>query len=852
MYAESEDKQVKKSIIKISALIVIFFVALICFSLATNQTNEDLTKEMKEATLPIVSLYTNNIQVNELHGYTKSMDVAYMRDTITPVGDDMVIPARVATYGMKIDSISYRIRSMDGKNLISEAEITDQETKSDEISMKIPIQNLITQDKEYVLILELKKKDKTIYYYTRIEKQSGTDLAACLNFAMDFHNNTFDKTKSQELTKYIEPDRTLDNTSLAHVTINSSLNQISWGNLKVTPLSQPVPSIKEINPSYSVITLQYVLTSTNQDNEMEYYNVTEYFRIRYTSSRIYLLNYDRTMNQVFRGENNSFSDTYIQLGIRDSNISYKADQNGNNVCFVQQGELWSYNQSGNRLSQIFSFLGFEGIDERSNYDQHDIKIISIDEVGNINFAVYGYMNRGKHEGEVGVGVYRYDATANTIEEEAFIPSKQSYQTMKTDVGELIYESNFGTLTIMFQGNVYQIDLQKKTTKILVSNVTTNAYAVSNNNEFFAYVDHGESSSDTIHILDLNAQDKDYTIQGREGEYLRPLGFMDKDFIYGTALSGNIVTDRAGNVTFPMHKISIMDMSKSSHKILKEYQKEGYFVSDIKMDQNTIYLDRMTFNGTVYQPTELDTIMNSQENKATQVVVHQISTEDKELQMQLQLPKQVAEEAPKLLTPKEIVLKDNREFALSTEKTTDFYYVYANTGVTLATDDLSKAITNANENMGVVIGQGQKYFWKRAKSTDVRPMQVMVGEADANGNGVQKCISALLESDGINVSVQDLMTNGDTMIQILTTALSDATVLNLNHCSVDSVLYYVSQGVPVIAMTGNDSAVLIVGYDRNNIYVYNPLNGQTTTQSITDADTQFAQNGSVFLTYMKKN
>lgn len=842
----------KKSIIKISALIVIFIVALIGFSFATNQTNEDLTKEMKDATLPLVSLYTNNIQINELHGYTKSMDVAYMRDTITPVGDDMVIPAQIQTYGMKIDSISYRIRSMDGKNLIAEADIKDQQTKSDEISMNIPIQNLITQDKEYVLILELKHSDATMYYYTRIVKQTSTDLASCLNFAMDFHNNTFDKTKSQELTKYIEPDKSVDNTSLAHVTIHSSLNQISWGDVKGTPLTEPIPSIQEINDSYTVISLKYVLTSTNQNNEMEYYNITEYFRVRYTSSRIYLLDYDRTMNQIFRGENNSLSDTYIQLGIRDSDIQYKADQNGDNVCFVQQGELWSYNQSNNRLSQIYSFLGFEGIDERSNYDQHDIKIISIDEVGNINFAVYGYMNRGKHEGEVGVGVYRYDATANTTEEEAFIPSKQSFQVMKSDVGELIYESSFGTLTIMFQGDVYQVDLQKKTTTVLVSGLTKNAYAVSDNNEYFAYVDKGESSSDAIHILDLNAKEKDYTIQGQSGEFLRPLGFMEKDFIYGTALSQNVVTNMAGNVTFPMHKISIMDMSKSSHKILKEYQKDGYFVSDIRMDQNTIYLDRMTFNGSTYQSADLDTIINSQENDALQVSIHQTSSDDKEEQMQLQLPKKVSQETPKLLTPKEIVLTENRNFALESDRSENFYYVYAENGVTLATSDLSEAITNANTNMGVVIGSGQQYFWKRAKKTEVSPMQITIGEADSNGNSVQKSVSGLLESDGVNVSVQDLMASGDTTIQILTTALSDATVLNLNHCTVDSILYYISQGAPVIAMTGNDSAVLIVGYDRNNVFIYNPSNGQTTTQSITDAEAAFSQNGDVFLTYMKNN
>ncbi len=38
-------------------------------------------------------------------------------------------------------------------------------------------------------------------------------------------------------------------------------------------------------------------------------------------------------------------------------------------------------------------------------DLHDIRLISVDEKGNTTFTVVGYMNRGVHEGRVGVAVY---------------------------------------------------------------------------------------------------------------------------------------------------------------------------------------------------------------------------------------------------------------------------------------------------------------------------------------------------------------------------------------------------------------------------------------------------------------
>lgn len=841
----------KKGIIKASVLIVVFFAALIGFSFATNKTNEDLTKEMKDATLPVVSLYTNNTQINELHGYTKSMDVAYMRDTLTPIGSDMNLPVKIQTYGMQVSSISYKIRSMDGKDLIADSDISDKTVTSDDISMNIPIQNLITDNKEYVLILELKNKKTSIFYYTRILKQSSTDLGACLNFVMNFHNSTFDKTAAASLVNYIEPNSTGNNTSLAHVTINSSLDQVSWGSFKGKQLSTPIPSIEEINNSYTVISLNYVLTSTNANNEMEYYNIKEYYRVRYTSSRMYLLNYDRTMNQIFRGENNSLTANYIQLGIRDNSISYKANKGGTNVCFVQQGELWSYDQQNSRLSQVFSFLGFEGIDNRDNYDQHDIKIINIDEVGNINFAVYGYMNRGMHEGQVGIGIYRYDSTANTVEEETFIPSNQSYQVMKSDIGELIYENNEGILSIMMQGSVYQVDLQTKKSKVLVSGLTKNAYAVSDTNEYFAYVDKDANSSSTIHVLDLNTKN-DYTVNAGNGEYVRPLGFMENDFIYGTASSANVLTDAAGNITFPMYKVTIADILKPSHDVLKEYQKSGYFVSDVRIDKNTIYLDRLTFNGSIYTAADLDTIMNSKEDETKEISIHQTNTQDKEIEMQLQLDSQVADTAPKLLTPKEIVLKNNRDISLNLPTNTQKYYVYAQGEVVCATTNLSEAITSANQNMGVVIGNGQKYLWKRARNAGVTPINVTVGESDTSGSAIAKCVSALIENDGVNVSVQELLNTGDTPQNVLKDTLQNVTVLDISGCTADSILYYISEGVPVFALTGSNMAVLVVGYDANNVFIYDPATNSTYAKSMTDATAMFNKAGNVFLTYIKNS
>ena len=101
-------------------------------------------------------------------------------------------------------------------------------------------------------------------------------------------------------------------------------------------------------------------------------------------------------------------------------------------------------------------------------NHHDIKILNVDETGNITFMVYGYMNRGTHEGEVGTIVYHYDGLAHTVEEEVFIPYSKSYEILRAEMGLLMYENDQGILYIMQEGNVYRIDLNKKKKKKEIS------------------------------------------------------------------------------------------------------------------------------------------------------------------------------------------------------------------------------------------------------------------------------------------------------------------------------------------------------------------------------------------------
>ena len=123
-----------------------------------------------------------------------------------------------------------------------------------------------------------------------------------------------------ELSKYMEPNSEGDNTTLSKVTIHSNLKQLGYVDLEMTKLSDPVIDIKEVAKDTGSFELNYVI-SGDYNKQRKYYFVNEKYRIRYTLDRIYLLDYQRTMDQIFDENDDIFANDKIDLGITDENVS---------------------------------------------------------------------------------------------------------------------------------------------------------------------------------------------------------------------------------------------------------------------------------------------------------------------------------------------------------------------------------------------------------------------------------------------------------------------------------------------------------------------------------------------------
>lgn len=419
--------------------------------------------------------------------------------------------------------------------------------------------------------------------------------------------------------------------------------------------------------------------------------------------------------------------------------------------------------------------------------------------------------------------------------------------MKTELGQLMYVNEGGELFLMVNGTVYGIDLNTLEVRKVIEDLQDGSFAVSESNRYVAWRTEDES---TIHVMNLSNLKEVGKLTAGSGEIVKPLGFMQEDFVYGVAKEADILEDAAGNVTTPMYQIKIMDVSSDTPEVLKTYEKSGYYVSDVTIDGYTMYLNRIQYNGTAFVEADRDMIMNREGEGDAAVAVTTVTDEIKETLVHLTVQGTAKSKTLRLLTPKETVLLEDREVTIDEENTTNRYYVYVKGDVVLATDKIATAVITANDKYGVVIADNMEYVWKRArKTTQTAFSDIGTGETTSEGGSIAQCINAMLEKAGININVEALITSGETPKSILHNTMKDATVLDLSGCSVDEVLYYVSCGSPVFAMTDSDTAVLIVGYDASNISVYDPELGMTYRKTIDEADEWFGDAGKVFFTYL---
>lgn len=840
----------KQVLIKAGVFLVTFVIALIVLSRIMNRGNNDLTAEMNAATYPAVYMVQGGERYNLLHGYANEMDTAFRRDTVTVLTGDRTTGIEIDDYGSDIISLSFEVRDVAGTRLIESTEITDYNTTDTGVMSDLVIKDLIKENTEYTLIIKVDIGSEVVRYYTRIIWTEDCHLAEHINFVKDFSEKTLDKEAAKEIRRYLESNSKGDNSNFAKVDIHSSFSQVTWGDMKVRRVTDPIPYVTQITPDVAFITLKYYAATGEDEEAINLYHVEEYYRVRYTDTRMYLLDFERNMEQILKEDEVVIENNSLNMGIIPDGLEITESEAGSIIVFTNFGRLFSYSLPDNRLSLVYGFYKGGDTDVRTTYDGHDIKVLKVDETGNVRFMVYGYMNRGIHEGEVGIEVFSYDGALNTYEEEVFIPYDAGEDILRNEMQSLHYVNRDNTLFIILGRTTYAIDILNKSYDIMMEQTGDDALYVSESGKMIVWeTSETAYNCEELLLMDLETHSTS-AIDSDPGDYIYPLGFIGEDLVYGAAHSTDIVKDASGNMVFPMYAVYIRNTAGA---ILKTYNVDGIYVVDSEINGTQITLHRVKKNGDdAYVSVNDDQIINSFDTEESSNKVSFVNDSVYKKSYSIVFKNTVSKKSIQVRHPKEILYEGSKDINVKMVPREDtFYYSYDIRGLCGIYAQVSHAVLEAYNKSGFVTNDSGDYvFIKGNRSTRNQIMSITATQMEDRANSVSVCLDTVLAREGIVRNTYTELSLGKSPYSIMKDTLVDADVLDLTGCPLDAVLYYVNKDIPVMALLDDGEAVLITGFNEVQVVIMDPKAGTLGKKGMNDTAEWLTRNGNTFITYIK--
>ena len=572
---------------RILILFLVFTASVGVFThLMSHETTENAT-DLDAASLPVLYMKTADTTVNRMYGYRQEMNGVTTRENLTPLPMDRSLTLEIDAKGQKIKNVTYTVESTDGGALIENSVLKSFDEDGSYLKADFQLETAILMNQEYTLKLEVAYGNgQSAWYYTRIVQRNGVEVGDYLAYTQMFAQTCLDKTQAEALVPQLEPDETGDNSSFLNVNIHSSLDQISWGSLAPTIVQQPVQQIKEANETTTSITQEYMISAQDENGQTEYYTVSEFYRMRESDGEIILLDFERSAQQIFDPELGVLTKSGINLGVTGEDTEYVTNTAGDIVAFVVNGDLWCYNRSANKTIRVFSFRENGSMDEREQHGEHDVNIVRVDDAGDVTFVVYGYMNRGNHEGEVGAAVYYYRAERNVATEEIFVPADISYEMLKKQLDRLSYVNKQREMYLYLNENLCKVDIETGTTTVVRESIPEDCFVVSESQESIAWMD-ADNASSAMNITVMNLESGEtQRFAADDGQKIRALGFINEDFVYGMANDSDILKDISGNEVFAMHTVRIVSIDGN---VKKEYHQDGYYVTGVSISDGLLEL-----------------------------------------------------------------------------------------------------------------------------------------------------------------------------------------------------------------------------------------------------------------------
>ena len=732
-------------------------------------------------------------------------------------------------------------------------------------------------------------------YYTRIVVNDDYHEAELLKAVQDFHDASFDfnalETESvigTYKTEYAGAS-TGDSFGLGHVNLANDYADIMWDGLKPTVVSDINIYIKEIDVNYAVIEMEYNASSITDQDVTSYYAVKEFYKAGYslvevsdseaggedsygdasygdasygdasygdasydeeysytdeesqggqaeetshTEPKITMFSYDRYVDEYFDRTGIDALNNVYEIGIVSSDdLEYRYVENNRKIAFVRNGQLWMYDYDQGEIIRVYSFCADDYTEDAATYDAHNINIMEFADDGNLTFSVYGYMNRGDHEGKLGIGLFTFDYSTLEVDELLFVECNVPYEAMKTETSRLTYYDG-QKFYYMMGGKVNAVDIKNRKQSYIAENLSAGDVKVSADMSVMAFGENEDQSQNTRITLMNMKTGNSYDITAGDGECLICYGFKDSDMVYGVSDIADAGVDadlesfsetkysEESRDNIPAKRLYIVGSDGSQ---IKEYAKDGCYLMQVDVNANLLYLTRGEKSNGKFVAIKDDFItFKEDDSKQTIGTVHNSSITGYD-RLYFTVPENIyLSYIPNLNITKEKIDDQNSYMIMTIEREKVTYHVYDNLGLSKIYDVAGDAINYAESVAGIVVSSDGEVIYRKMESQEYNTIAAGIfhhstGTVDAS---LTDCLYMVLNYQGVQVTEDEIKQYSDP-VTVLNT-LGKKKGINVTGLSLDMLLGYVSDGIPVISRIDDGRYVLIVSYNDEDVRYYDPV------------------------------
>lgn len=313
------------------------------------------------------------------------------------------------------------------------------------------------------------------------------------------------------------------------------------------------------------------------------------------------------------------------------------------------------------------------------------------------------------------------------------------------------------------------------------------------------------------------------MEAADGETVRPLGFVNSDFVYGKSRAEDTGASPAGGEITPMYEVEIRS-SGNKEQAKYAFADQGLYITDITIEGNLLTLNRVQKDGERYVTAQPEYVTNNEERQDTKLTLETYTTDIAGTELRLTFADGIEEREPEVTGADLVSEREPLELSIGSDGDTEKFYVYGMGHLAAVCESAGDAVQKAEQVSGVVVSSEQAYVWEKGNRDLVYSTEAAAFAKEGDETSLEACERYMEPYDAQRV--------------------------DLTGCTLDQVLYVVNRGCPLIALTSADHAVLITGYSTTDVTYIDPDSGAAHTVGINEMETMAQSGGNVFIGYIR--